>query len=241
MGRRKIDHFEFLTTLSDVQKAINDRPLTYISSSDRGLDFLTPNHFLQTGYHPRLLINNYESEELCPDPPHRIKLIRSLELRDKFIDKFKRIWYNDYLLSLREVDANIGGHCPPKVSVGEIVLIKSPIKSRPFWSLGKILRLIVGNDNQVRSAVVLKDGCEQIHSLKHLFPLELKGNPETAEFMEEGGPFFCPTCSVANDGLAPMVCCDSCDNWYHFSCVGINQQDTVGEWFCPNCTDKISQ
>ena len=33
------------------------------------------NHFLQTDYHPRLLINNYEAEELCLDPPHRTELV----------------------------------------------------------------------------------------------------------------------------------------------------------------------
>lgn len=76
-----------------------------------------------------------------------------------------------------------------------------------------------------------------------LYPLEVKYNSESAiaEFTEEGGPFFCPACSIANDGTTTMVCCDSCDNWYHFSCVGFDEQDTVGEWVCPSCTDKMSK
>ena len=65
-----------------------------------------------------------------------------------------------------------------------------------------MLYLIRGNDGQVRSACVLKDKSEQVHSLKHLFPLEIKDTSVTsnAEFVEENEPFFCPTWSVENDG-----------------------------------------
>lgn len=201
---------------------------------------MTPNHFLQTGYHPRLLINVSGSEDPCPEPPNRNSLLHSLEMRDEFVSKFKRSWHNDYLLSIIEVDAHITENETSKISEGEIVLIKVPNKSWPFWGLGKVVKLLVGKDNRVRSASVLKDGCVQIHSLKNIYPLEIKHNPEPAlaEFAEEGGPFFCPTCSVANDGTTPMVCCNSCNEWYHFGCVGVDQQVTVEDWVCPDYADQ---
>ncbi|CAL8091741.1 unnamed protein product [Orchesella dallaii] len=33
-----------------------------------------------------------------------------------------------------------------------------------------------------------------------------------------------------------MICCDGCEDWYHWSCVGITQQITEDQpWFCKRC------
>ena len=45
IGRSKIEYFELLTLLSDIQNAINTRPLTYRCSSDSDLQVITPNCF----------------------------------------------------------------------------------------------------------------------------------------------------------------------------------------------------
>ena len=56
----------------------------------------------------------------------------------------------------------------------DVVLIKNPAKPRPFWLLGRVLELHHGDDDKVRSAKIKRgDGAEQVHSLKHLYPLEL--------------------------------------------------------------------
>lgn len=33
-----------------------------------------------------------------------------------------------------------------------------------------------------------------------------------------------------------MVCCDKCDGWYHFSCVGVTETIANVEWVCSSCT-----
>ncbi|XP_032227627.2 transcription initiation factor TFIID subunit 3 isoform X2 [Nematostella vectensis] len=48
--------------------------------------------------------------------------------------------------------------------------------------------------------------------------------------------YFCPACGFADDGSF-MIGCDSCDKWYHGSCVGV-LDDPGGDWYCVHCTAK---
>ena len=41
-----------------------------------------------------------------------------------------------------------------RIQIDDVVLIKSPLKPRPFWVLGTITELIPGNDGIVRAARV---------------------------------------------------------------------------------------
>ncbi|KAK6061376.1 PHD-finger [Cooperia oncophora] len=51
--------------------------------------------------------------------------------------------------------------------------------------------------------------------------------------------WICPSCSVAWTEGATMVCCDMCDNWFHWHCVGliVAPPDDV-PWFCQKCACK---
>ncbi|VDN55788.1 unnamed protein product [Dracunculus medinensis] len=54
--------------------------------------------------------------------------------------------------------------------------------------------------------------------------------------------WICPVCSVAYvDGACDMVCCDHCDNWFHWSCVGLVLAPPAEvPWYCNNCAKKKS-
>jgi len=50
--------------------------------------------------------------------------------------------------------------------------------------------------------------------------------------------YYCPSCSKPDDG-SPMVGCDKCDNWHHYSCVGLkNTPPKDQKWYCPDCKNK---
>lgn len=50
--------------------------------------------------------------------------------------------------------------------------------------------------------------------------------------------WICPSCNEPDDG-SPMIGCDTCDDWYHWPCVGITCEPPEDEsWFCPRCTRK---
>ena len=58
--------------------------------------------------------------------------------------------------------------------IDDVVLIKNPIKPRPYWQLGRVVKLFHGEDNKIHSINVKGgNGLTQNHLIKHLYPLEL--------------------------------------------------------------------
>ncbi|ELK16914.1 Transcription initiation factor TFIID subunit 3 [Pteropus alecto] len=50
--------------------------------------------------------------------------------------------------------------------------------------------------------------------------------------------WICPGCDKPDDG-SPMIGCDDCDDWYHWSCVGLmTAPPEEMQWFCNKCANK---
>ena len=101
-------------------------------------------------------------------------------MRDIVISKFRNEWYDNYLLFLRDKHKN--SYCSDDfrqgrseyLKVGSVVIIKSSVKPRPFWTIGKIIQLLPGDDEYNRVAKVLKPDKNIITiSVTKLHPLEL--------------------------------------------------------------------
>ena len=129
---------KFITVLSDVQKVLNNRPLTY-RAQENEVDIITPNHFLVGRSIPSLLFGdlNLDPEWEYYDEDCSSVLSKTIEWRDSVYRDFKDKWLKEYLLSLREKDR--ASYCPPRVwKVGKVALFKLPNKAKVFWSLVKI-------------------------------------------------------------------------------------------------------
>ncbi|XP_072027925.1 uncharacterized protein [Amphiura filiformis] len=48
---------------------------------------------------------------------------------------------------------------------------------------------------------------------------------------------LCPVCKLPEDGR-DMVGCDACDTWYHWSCVGIEEEPIEDKWYCIQCINR---
>ena len=66
IGRSKMTYFELLTSLSNIQLAINSRPLTYRSSSE-SLEFITPNSFLKLHGNSSLTLRGNDNDVWIDD------------------------------------------------------------------------------------------------------------------------------------------------------------------------------
>ena len=180
ISREKLDYFQLKTVLSDIQVAVNSRPLTYRCASDDGLEILTPNKFLRPQVEANIIVKQPQNDLV--ETANRKNLVKSLSIREKMISKFNKIWYESYLLSLRSLykDLHQTGFSN-QIRVDDLVLIKHPTRARQHWRLGRVSELIYGSDNKVRSAKVLRGDSKytsgkrtlELHSIKNLYPLEL--------------------------------------------------------------------
>ena len=130
-------YFELLTSLSNIQLDINSRPLTYRSSSE-SLEFITPNSFLKLNGNSSLTLGGNDNDVWIDDQSQPL-LEKTFELQEEIIENFKKLWYESYLLSLREHSRNLYRNSwGNRIKVGDIVLIKAINKPRPFWMMGKV-------------------------------------------------------------------------------------------------------
>ena len=187
VGRSRLSYFDLLTTLSNIKLAINSRPLTYRAST-ANLEFITPNSFLRLHGNSSLVLRKEEEEVWKDIDPESLE--NTLDLQEEILNNFKNLWYEQYLLSLRERSKHLyQGKWEDRIKVGDIVLIKAPNRPRPFWMLGRVLEIIMGFDSKVRSVKVKQgNGAIEYHSVCNLFPMEIstaqKGTPTQVDAME---------------------------------------------------------
>ena len=136
---------------------------------------ITPNSFIHPLSPPDILIREDKKKYKCPDKTTRETVIKTLDARNEMLKNFEKMWISSYLLSMREKTRDQRQpDFANKIKVNDIVLIKNPIKSRPFWSLGRVVQLYPGHDSIVRSVQVQRgDQVKQNYALKHLYPLEI--------------------------------------------------------------------
>ena len=129
VGRSSINYFELLTIISDIQAAINDRPLTY-RSSENDLEIITPSSFLRFNINPSLMLRDSIDCSLWEcDLPSRSDLVKTLDLRDQLFSHFKSLWYESYLLNLQDNYRELHEvNWQNKIRAGEVVVVKLPNK-----------------------------------------------------------------------------------------------------------------
>ena len=194
LSHQKCDYFQLKTVLSDIQVTVNNRPLTYRCAEDDGLELLTPNKFLNPQLESQCSIFVRNPLEELNQPVSRKDLVKSLSVRENMVSHFNSLWYEDYLLSLRTLYKNLhGAEFINRVKENDLVLIKNPVKSRQHWCLGKIVQLIYGADDKVRSVKLLRGDAKyesgirklELHSIKNLYPLELNITATVCYFSQD--------------------------------------------------------
>ena len=124
IGRFTPSHSEFTNFLSDIQKILNDRPLTY-KSCENELDIIS-NHFLVGRSIPSLMLGDSEHVpewEYSEEDDDFSLLAHTLDTRDGLYESFKERSLCEYLVNLRE-KGRVHFHSPKQLEKGEIACFK---------------------------------------------------------------------------------------------------------------------
>lgn len=148
---------QLITLVTEVEYAVNSRPLTQVVDDINSIRAITPNDFLMCyGHEEDLLMHFNEGRSL--------------------LRKFWKIWSNNYLKNLPKCVA--GFRQKGNLSIGDIVLIQEDNITRMQWPLGQIVQLFNGKDGKVRSAEVRIKNGTLIRPIQRLCILEAARSSE---------------------------------------------------------------
>ncbi len=163
MGRSHLPYEQMEAVVMDIERHLNNRPLTYVESDNGEEQVLTPN-VIMWGQ------NSYTIEDIEVEVDEISKLHARLTLKRQ---QAWRRWKKEYIHSLMEnhrVHRGVGA----VPEVGEIVLLVGDEKNRGEWSKGKVVQHIEGKDGVVRGVILLHKGHHIQRPLTLVCPLEIK-------------------------------------------------------------------
>ncbi|CAF0979030.1 unnamed protein product [Brachionus calyciflorus] len=69
-------------------------------------------------------------------------------------------------------------------------------------------------------------------------PMKIIGQVVQETEVNSNQYWSCPACNKSDDS-APMIACDSCDDWYHWHCIGLTEEPPQNQnWYCYKCGSK---
>ena len=172
IGGATLNWQELSEVMLDIEIHINRHPLCYVED-DVELPTLTPSTFL------------FQRSSQIPEQEPWREEEKPLRKRAKFLIACKENlwnrWRREYLTALRERHDMTHQTAKSKVSVGDVVIVKSDDKNMGNWPLAVVQRVFPGKDGVIR-AVELKTSKGTLERpVQHLYPTELaneSANPE---------------------------------------------------------------
>ena len=175
LGRAFITLTILQTTVVEVEAVLNDRPITYLSSTTDDPEPLTPAHLL---YSRRIVSLPHpvveDDEESDPDYYSSNQMRTKVDRQGMLLQHFQSRWKKEYLTTLRELHRTTGTN-EQIVNIGDVVQIHDDTP-RSQWKLGVIEELTRGNDGYIRSVTVRTAGGRTNRPIARLYPLEVSAS-----------------------------------------------------------------
>ncbi|KAF6200364.1 hypothetical protein GE061_006667 [Apolygus lucorum] len=167
LGKASLSYMEMNTVLTRIEAVINSRPITSVTDDPSDLSPLTPAHFLV-------------GTTLTSLPP--VIAERKLTLRARWIghqallEHFWARWSREYLTSLQT--RSKWRFKTENLKSGDMVMVHD-VNSPPFyWRLGRISKIIPGEDGLVRVFEVKTHAGTVRRTLSQISPLEESGGQD---------------------------------------------------------------
>ena len=166
IGNKKLKYDELLTLIKQVQRIINNRPLTYCYEDEI---VLTPNNLIYGKRIDQNLVKNNISEETDNEIHENVKNV------DRILDHFWKRWSSEYLIELRDIHRKSKKNgVNDEIKIGDVVLIEEDKQKRSNWRTGRVDEIIISKDGQIRGVgltTTTKEGTGRLkRPLNKLYP-----------------------------------------------------------------------
>lgn len=166
--KAKISNEEMRTLLTEAERVINMRPLTYLSDDPMDLSPLTPEKFLSGNFE-----STGDGEEVLTNSSD---IHAKWKSRVRYTSFLWKRWRCEYLRLLRSAHHS-SKRVTRDIQLGDVVLVHDA-KPRINWRLGMIETCFPGRDNKVRACELrLADGKRMRRPVQLLYPLEIHHLP----------------------------------------------------------------
>ena len=166
LGNTLLKPEQLEAVIMDIERHLNNRPLTYVESDSGEEQVLTPN-IIMWGKDSHIL------EELKVEEDNVSKMFRRMKNARQHV--WSR-WSKEYVNSLMEYHRMNKKNCMRLPEIGEIALVVGKEKNRGHWMKGKVEKLIKGKDNVVRGVILRHKGHLIERPLQAVCPLEIRSD-----------------------------------------------------------------
>ena len=183
ISRKLLTLEEFTTVVKDAENIVNSRPLTYQLDESRDIP-LTPS---QLAWQRDLTVMPPLLQPGDPlDEDYDAKATRAqYVVLSNALERFRKRWHTEYLLSLREKHYNKCAENPTHhLSVGKLVMVKHDNIHLIEWPLGVITAIYPDEKGVIRTAEVEECGRRSLRPISFLVPLELVCHREDDEIRQ---------------------------------------------------------
>ena len=166
ISRKLLTLEEFTTIVKGAENIVNSRPLTYQSDNSRDIP-LTPSQLAwgrDLTLMPPLLQPGDPLDEDYDAKATRAQYV----VLSNALERFRKCWHNEYLLSLREKHYNLcAENSSHHLRVGQLVMVKHDNIHRIEWPLGVITTVYADERGVIRTVEV--EECGRRHNVQLRF------------------------------------------------------------------------
>jgi hypothetical protein len=148
------------TLFCEVEKILNDRPITRVSSDSADLEALTPNHLL--------LLRGNSSIQM--DPKNTSKSRGRLKQAQDLANQFWQRWVSEYLPTLQSRQKWMKEE--RNLKKGDLVLIMDGNEPRGHWKKGIVTEVLEDKEGHVRRVTLRTEAGVLLRSVHKLCLLE---------------------------------------------------------------------
>jgi len=174
LGKTHLKFEQLEAVVMDIERHLNNRPLTYVESESGEEQVLTPN-IIMWGK------DSQTFEDIEVDEDKATRMYKRLKNAREHVWS---CWSKEYITSLMEVHRINRKKSPRLPEIGEVVLIVGDERNKGQWKKARVEELLKGRDSVVRGVILRYKGHLIERPIQAVCPLEIRCQVEKSLIAE---------------------------------------------------------